>query len=285
MDAFGDHRELERREPSVPAQIGHVAPGPLGVPGDHLVQRRVPRDGQHGARIVRGPTRVEEQQGEVGQRVAERGHLPVEHAADRGADGDHVVDAVVTVHDRAAAGGHRHARGQPVVQFVKAGHVSAAGRVELLLPTPHLPLVVPVRAPEVGQAHGDRVDRVQVDQPVHQVEDQIADGGGPDRGQVGRQPVHRPLDEAHHVERRTDDLGVGSERHGPGHRKAGRMKRRDDAVLPAHVVRGGQHVPERRPAHDEPLGSIADRIREVGPAAGDHLAGQVAGDEAGHPLV
>src|SRR3712207_8429863 len=47
------------------------------------------------------------------------------------------------------------------VQLLDAGHVPAAGGVELPLPPAHLALVVAPRATEFGQADGGRIHRVQ----------------------------------------------------------------------------------------------------------------------------
>ena len=57
--------------------------------------------------------------GEVGERMAERRELPVEHREDArlGRMEDHVVDAIVAVHDRGLVA-RRHVRRQPLDQVV-----------------------------------------------------------------------------------------------------------------------------------------------------------------------
>ena len=62
---------------------------------------------------------------------------------------------------------------------------------------------------------------------------------------------HEAVDEAHDVERRAVHVGVvaEAERGSDGH--GVEAERGDDAVLTAHVVGGGQHVAERRPAQHE----------------------------------
>ena len=59
------------------------------------------------------------------------------------------------------------------------------------------------------------------------------------------------VDEAHHVERRAVDRLVGAQPERRRHGHTGRADGGDDAVLASHVVRGGQHVAERRAAQHE----------------------------------
>ncbi len=54
-----------------------------------------------------------------------------------------------------------------------------------------------------------------------------------------------------------------------------RPERADDGVLAAHVVGGGQHVADRRPAEGEgPTGVVGDPVGEVGAPTGDELEGE-----------
>ena len=64
---------------------------------------------------------------------------------------------------------------------------------------------------------------------------------------------------------------VGAEQHGARHRHRAVGQRAEHPVLAAHVVRGGQHVPERRPAQHP---AVAQLVGEVRPAAGDQARGQ-----------
>jgi hypothetical protein len=78
------------------------------------------------------------------------------------------------------------------------------------------------------------------------------------------------VDELHDVERRLVDGHVGAERQRLGHRHGGRRERRDDPVLAAHVMRGLEHVAERRPAQDEaPALAVGDRVGQVRASARD----------------
>ena len=58
-------------------------------------------------------------------------------------------------------------------------------------------------------------------------------------------------------------------------------------MLAAHVVGGGEHVPERRAAEDpRAIRLVGDRVREVGVAAGDEVEVErrrQARDALGHP--
>jgi Transposase DDE domain len=51
----------------------------------------------------------------------------------------------------------------------------------------------------------------------------------------------------------------------------------DDPVLAAHVVRGRQHVPQRRPAHHPAAGAVAHLLGQVGSAAGQQPSPQRPG--------
>ncbi|WP_398922917.1 hypothetical protein [Streptomyces sp. I6] len=47
------------------------------------------------------------------------------------------------------------------------------------------------------------------------------------------------------------------------------MQRADDPVLALHVVRGGEHMAEGRPADDPPAAAVGDGVGEVRTAALD----------------
>jgi hypothetical protein len=150
----------------------------------------------------------------------------------------------------------------------------------------------PARVPGGDGLDVDAVDRGEhVGQPFGQVRVLLS---GQRRGVLPR-PEHHPGHVLHQVERRADHAGVGAERHRPGHRHIGAGQRRQHPEFARHVVRGGQHVAERRPAqHEQPLpGGSRDRqpVGEVRPAARDELnADQLGGfaaeafaDPAGQP--
>ncbi len=108
---------------------------------------------------------------------------------------------------------------------------------------------------------------------------------GPSASSWRADAVRRPVDALHHVERRADHVRrrrSGRTSSGTGTSVSGQRGHR--GVLAAHVVGGGLHVAERRAAHDPPRGAVGDLVGEVGLAAGDHAAAQVAGDLAG-PLA
>src|SRR5690606_27377840 len=109
-----------------------VAAGGGAIPPGHVVQRRNTRGFkvqtvQTGA-AVGGQDPVHGQIGEVGQRVAQRRQLPVQHGADGHGVGrvDQVVDAIVAVDDGGARLFRRGAR-QEVDQALDLGQVVGLG--------------------------------------------------------------------------------------------------------------------------------------------------------------
>src|SRR5690606_19619747 len=185
VDAFQDDGEFEERQAGVPVEPGDVAAGAFRVAGDELVG-----GGEAGGPVhVAGPgggedlvAEVDEHEPEVGERVAEGGHLPVQDGGDPvvGVD-EHVVQPVVAVHD----GGCprlRHGVGEAGTQLVDAGQVAAAGGVELFAPAADLAFEETVRAAEVGESDGRGVHRVQggegVDQPQRDVAGAVRTSAG-----------------------------------------------------------------------------------------------------------
>ena len=122
-----------------------------------------------GLRVVAAP--VEEEEAEVGERVAERRHLPVEHRDDAaGIVGrEHrVVEAVVAVHDRRRR--RRRERGaQPARELVDAGQLARLRPFPLLAPAPHLAFDVAVGMAEVAEPDRVVVDRVDRDEHVDEL--------------------------------------------------------------------------------------------------------------------
>src|SRR5207248_3552292 len=103
-DAFQDHRELEVREGEVPVEPVDTGTAVPGVPLDQVGPAR-PAGQATGAgreRVAEAPDAVPVHTGgtEVGQRVAERGHLPVQYGPYPAVRHDRVVQPVVAVHDR-----------------------------------------------------------------------------------------------------------------------------------------------------------------------------------------
>jgi hypothetical protein len=297
VDALHDHRQLERRQPDVEAEVGQVPPAARGVLAEHLRLARV------AGRLRRQPSApeltqplVDQQQADVGQRVRDRGHLPVDHGGDLIVHPDqHVVQPVVTVHDRGRPVGGL-AGGQPVVQLVDPGELPAARGVQLLLPPPDLPGQEPLRPPERLQPHRPVVDGMQVSERADQA---LGDGPGAVRTRSRHllgSPVGDAVHPRHHVERRAQHAGVLAQRIRRGHWHAGVAQRADHLELAPHVVRRGQHVPQRRAAHHPGAGAVPDLVRQVRLAPGEqlrrqcprqwatHLAGARLLEPAGEPL-
>ena len=188
--------------------------------------------------------------------------------------------------------------GSPAVsrldQFGVTGHLPGHRQVPLPLPPRQLPRHVPLGLAEPvqpGRAHVEPVDGGEHGREV------LAELPGLGRAQqpcvlAGAEDdsVH-PL---HQVERRPDDLGVRADRDRAGHRHGGAVQRGQDAVLPGHVVRGGQHVTERRPAQHQARhrgtgprvtgGAELQPVGQVRPPAGDQLDRQVLA-RAGQAVV
>ncbi len=98
------------------------------------------------------------------------------------------------------------------------------------------------------------------------------------RGGELRHVVGRAQDDAfdvrHDVERRSVHRVVVAEREDLRYRDRGIRERADDRVFAGHVVRGRQHVPERRASQNPFVRAVADEIGEVRPTAGDQLGPQ-----------
>ena len=286
-DALADDGELEEREGLIPGGIGDVEAGRPRVALDHLGARGEalgrghrgddPRGGQHVVVARLAPER--EQRPEVGQRVAERAHLPVQDGDDAAGTGgvqDGVVEPEVAVHDRVDALGRERAD-QLVTQRVQRGHVLDARRLRLLRPAPQLARHVARRSAELGQPDRRRVHGVQRGEHV---DERFADRV-PLRRRVGvavgqRVAADVPEHALHHVERRAELVAQVQRAR---HRDGGPVERGEYAVLAAHVVRGGKDVSERWPAQDELAGVAGDAVGQVRLAAGDQrdVAVQPAG--------
>ena len=202
-------------------------------------------------RVTRfGPRR--EHVAHVGTRVTEGADLPVEHRADVARVVDDAVAETEVAVDHGALGLRRDARRQQRVHAVDGRHVARLGGFELRVPPLELAgheLVAPRQVAEADRVDVDRVERHErIDQRFAAVGSRGAVELGDGSGVVVE---HDPLDVRHHVERGADDVDVVAvrERVGDGHR--GRTERGDDAVLAAHVVRGGQHAVQRGSAHDQ----------------------------------
>ena len=166
-------------------------------------------------------TPVEEEQPEVGERVAERRHLPVEHRDDLArVVGRHhrVVEAVVAVHDRGRAG-RRAARRA-------AG--ARARRPRAARGSSTAPTARPSAAPAArGSRRGGRTRRAR---PPRSRRAWIAAStststsetrrasSGVEAGERGAVAVDDAVDQLHHVEGRVVDREVLAQRERAGHR-------------------------------------------------------------------
>ena len=147
--------------------------------------------------------------GEVGEGMAERRKLPIEHGQKLRARGveNHVVDAPIAMHQRDAAvvGGNIGAKPGDQRVHVRIGR-RRAGSV-LLAPARELPGEVIARLAEVAEIGLCDVDGVQTRQRrVHRVVDR-----GAKFRRLARQrrvPKNPPLDERHKVKGRADDALV-----------------------------------------------------------------------------
>ena len=196
---------------------------------------------------------VDQGQPQVRERVAQGGHLPVHHGRDprlRRQRHQHVVQPEVPVHQGRLAFGRERGR-QPFHQVVVPGDLPGLGQLPLPLPAAQLAGEVAGATAETAEA--DRPDVHAVDGGEH-VGQPFGKVGGLLFGQHGGvlpRPEHHPGHVLHQVERRADDLGVVTERYRPGGGHRGAGQRGQDAELPRHVVRGGQHMTERRPTEHE----------------------------------
>ena len=165
-----------------------------------------------------------------------------------------------------------HGRGETPGHLVDSGEFTGLGVLPLGRPAPDLPFDVTLAPGEVAET--DRVDigRVEIGQGIDQMQRRRA----PDRGGHRVGPVrgveHRAVDEGHDIERSPVHRLVIAEgqRSGDGH--LGGTDGGDDAVLPRHVMRGGEDIPEWGTAQDDAMaGGIGDSIGQVGPTTLDQL--------------
>ena len=144
----------------------------------------------------------------------------------------------------------------------------------LLVPAPDLPGQEALRAAELAQPDRGRVDLVQLDEGVHEQLAAARGGGRVDVAQQGRLVEHDAVDEAHQVERRAQHGRVLHSATASATGTSVPVQRADHRVLADHVVRGGQHVRERRAAQRPGGRAVGDPVGQVRLAAGDDLAGR-----------
>ncbi len=284
MDALGDHRQFEVAERHVEVERGQVQPRGVGVGADqHLPvgetgvgAHRVPGSGHVlGARVP-----VDQQQSQVGQRVAQGGQLPVDDRGDPVAVRleDHVVQAVVAV-DHAHPLRRRHRPFQAAHQLGHLGQLPGRRQRPLLGPPRHLAGGEPLGTAQALQHGGVR--GVQGGQRLHQGQRTAPGRLGRQAGGVRGVAQHRAVHLLHHGEVGAEHGVVPAEHHGSGDRDGGAVQRADDPVLAGHVVGGGQHVADRRPPQHPARAAVGEAVGQVGAAPGDQGGPQRAGQPDG----
>ena len=231
----------------------------VGVPVDHVAN--VGKPGSDVGSLCRdspsGPRPVHAEVAEIGERVAERAQLPVEHGDDaaRLDVGDAVAEAVVAVRDRNALL-HRHVGRQMRRHRVDRRQLARLRLLPLRRPALDLPLDVALAPGEVAEA--DRVDvgRVQLGEHV----DEVIGGRQPAARGVstlglGRRVEHDAGDVVHDVERRAVDRDV---LHSPSTRGTGtavrptaamiRCSRAMSCAVASTWPSGGRRSTNRRPS-------------------------------------
>ena len=280
VDALEDDRQLPVAERDEEVDLAQVAAGALRVAGlDVLAAGEA---GRHRRRLEQRQQRVallapvDEQQADVGERVAERAELPVDDRGDlAGIVEDHVVEAVVAVDDRRRSllG---DALGELVVDLLDERDLARLRALPLPLPALQLAPDVVLLLAELAEPDlvGDRA--VDLDQRVDDpLADRAAVGLVREGLGVGTLAQDRPLDEVHHVEGRAVDGLVGAVAGDRGDRHGRRRQGGDDRVLAAHVVRGAERLAQRRAAQrPAPARGVGDAVGQVGAAAGDPLVGE-----------
>ena len=250
----------------------------LGVPFGEPATVPEPRRGGGDAGPCRlgvaGTGPVHLQQPDVGERVAERADLPVEH-------GD---DVAVGRRPCSCRAGSRRGRSWPgpargsrssssVVDLVDRRQFAGLALVPLAVPALELAVDVARRAGRGRRARRASRSTAWMAAIVSTIDPLARRRAGLGRGRLRPRSVANDVavDEAHDVERRVVDrrvVGVHPERRRHGH--GGMLQAGQDPVLATHVVGARQHVTERWTAQHErvPVGT-GDAIREVRVAAGD----------------
>ena len=179
VDALADHRELEAAERDVPVQRSEVAsPAPARSASTSSSAGREPGAGPSPSAIGLPPAvdaaehvPVDQQQPEVGERVAEGGHLPVEHRRrSRPGRGRRAGCPAGSRRARSPASRPRGTVGGRAASRSSSMPGSVAGcgdRSSCSRPAAHLPVQVALGPAEVGQPDRGRVDRVQLGEGVH----------------------------------------------------------------------------------------------------------------------
>ncbi len=220
-----------------------------------------------GAALRRRHVPLHEMIGEVGERIAQGGKLPVEDGADRrlGRRKNDVVEAVIAVDD-AHRRSRRQMRRQPADQpFHLRDRIGLGGAI-LLRPAFDLARDVVVAAAEVAESERGRIERMQPrERGVHGVVDRRALSGL--RVRHVRLPDDAALDVVHEIERRAGDAGIVAIKHRRGHGKASRIERAGHAELAVDRVRGRKQLARRLAPQHVAARRRLQKISGVGLAA------------------
>ena len=202
--------------------------------------------------------------GELGQRIAQGGDLPVDDAQHPGLAGmeDHVVEPVVAMHQHRLVIG-RQMGGQPVEQTVHRLDLLGLRRLVLLAPARDLARHVAAGTAEIRQAERGVVDGMQAGQGLEL--------GAIDRapaflGDLRQQrvPQHAAVAIFHDVEGGADHAVVLAQRVGPGRRHVGLVERRDHPELAVDGMGRRQQLAGRLATQDVaaacPVGQAVGRI-------------------------
>jgi len=158
--------------------------------------------------------------------------------------------------------------------LVDGGQLGRLRPFPLLAPPAHLSLEESLGVTEVAQPDGLVVDRVDAGEHV----DQLARARRrlllAEPGDVLGRARDLTRDPLHHVEGRAVDGIVVAEGEGARHGHVGVGQRAEHPVLAAHIVRGRQHMAERRAAQDPVALTVGDDVGEVRLPARDELGGQ-----------
>ncbi|CRS20361.1 hypothetical protein PAERUG_P48_London_17_VIM_2_01_13_05483 [Pseudomonas aeruginosa] len=280
VDLLDDAGKTEQAIGVVEVQVvDRWDPGPLGVvvgelpAGQHARQVAGLAAGQLHRSRVAGFHPVGEGIAEVHQRIAEGGQFPVQHADDLHRVfrvEDHVVEAVVVVHDARLVVIGRLLVLEPGLDRFPERRVGGQGLLVAVGPAGDLALHVAVRSAQVGQSAGGVVDVVQFDELVDEALAQAA-GLLFVEIQLWRQfgAQDDALDPFHDVELGADHRRVGAVE--VGFRAVGEacVQLVQDAVFAAHVVGRLGLVAEWRATQDELLARILDQVGQVGRATGE----------------
>jgi NADPH:quinone reductase-like Zn-dependent oxidoreductase len=270
-----DRGQLPQREHLIPADTAQVTAAELGVAFGQIPSRR--RAGSAGdqldrghARRVAGPRAPErQQQPEVEQRIADGGHLPVDHGEQLGPmrGKQAVVQVEVAVHHRGRLGAGLVVA-QPLGHPVERSDVTALVATVPRLPARHLTAEEPGWPAELGQSGGLPVRLLNPHQRINQ-------GGTHRRDRfradvVGGWQRIGDRDRLRHVLEHEELGPENAEVLAVGHRPDRRDRRRGQSVqqrpLPGHAVSRAVQPVQRRPPDDPLAVPGGQQVGDVGVA-------------------